>query len=314
MLALIVLAFSTCQLVGENAIMGRPRLTVPYPSTILLLTVTPGLGNGPTNKEMTVSMTTSIPPELLERIWFYTNFDCSLRCRYCVAGLPDDSVRPRLELLLFRRLVDQAVRLGFRQAALTGGEPFQHPDIAAMIDYATAGIDTVVLTSGLPVTAKTLDDLTRVDRSRLTVQVSLDSADPVVNDQLRGQGSWQKAVRGLEQLVEAGYAVSVRATLDGQGEETLCDLTRLLDPLGVPAGRVYGAPVAKVGRAAHGLELSRANLCPEPTIVSDGLYWHPLLINPPALMTTQIEPLENALQTLVELAGQVNPIQSPDVR
>ena len=132
--------------------------------------------------------------------------------------------------------------------------------------------------------------------------------------ELRGQGSWQKAVQGLEQLLETGYAVSVRATLDGQGEDTLCDLARLLDPLGVPEERVYGAPVAKVGRAKHGLELSRAGLFPEPTIVSDGLYWHPLLIDPSTVMTTQIEPLESALQTLVDLVGQVNPIQSPDVR
>lgn len=137
---------------------------------------------------MTVRMATSIPPELLERIWFYTNFDCSLHCRYCVAGLTRDSARPCLELPLFRRLVDQAVALGFRQAALTGEEPFQHPDIAAMIDYATARIDTVVLTNAHLIAAQTLDDLKRVDRSRLTVQVSLDSADPAVSDQLRGQG------------------------------------------------------------------------------------------------------------------------------
>ena len=259
-------------------------------------------------------MTTSIPPELLERIWFYTNFDCSLRCRYCVTGHTRDSARPCLELPLFRRLVDEAVALGFRQAALTGGEPFQHPDIVAMIDYATTRIDTVVLTNAHLIAAQTLDDLKRVDRSRLTVQVSLDSADPAVNDELRGQGSWQKAVQGLEQLLETGYAVSVRATLDGKGEDTLCDLARLLDPLGVPEERVYGAPVAKVGRAKHGLELSRAGLFPEPTIVSDGLYWHPLLIDPSTVMTTQIEPLESALQTLVDLAGQVNPVQSPDVR
>jgi MoaA/NifB/PqqE/SkfB family radical SAM enzyme len=263
---------------------------------------------------MTVRMAASIPPQLLERIWFYTNFDCSLRCRYCVTGLTRDEARLCLELPLFRRLVDEAVTLGFRQAALTGGEPFQHPDTVAMIDYATARIDTVVLTNAHLIASQTLDDLKQVDRSRLTVQVSLDSADPAVNDQLRGQGSWQKTMRGLEQLLEAGYVVSVRATLDGQGKETLCELTRLMDTLGVPAERVYGAPVAKVGLAAHGLELSRASLYPEPTIVSDGLYWHPLLIDPPAVLTTQLEPLESALEVLVDLAEQVKPVPSPDVR
>ena len=259
-------------------------------------------------------MAISIPPDLLERIWFYTNFDCGLRCSYCVAALEPGHVRSRLELPVFRRLVDQAVTLGFRQAALTGGEPFLHPDIVAMIDYATARIDTVVLTSAMPLTARTLEKLSRVDRSRLTVQVSLDSADPDVNDRLRGRGSWQRARHGLERLVGAGYTVAVRATLDGQGEEALADLTRLVGTLGVPAERVYGAPVAKVGRATHGLALSWADVSPEPAVVGDGLYWHPLLIDPSLVVTPQSEPLESALHALADLVLQVRPVRQRDVR
>jgi MoaA/NifB/PqqE/SkfB family radical SAM enzyme len=259
-------------------------------------------------------MAALLPPELLERIWFYTNFDCSLRCSYCVATVAPGTVRPPLALPAFRRLVDQAQTLGFRQVALTGGEPFLHPDIAAMLEYATARVDTVVLTNAMHVTRATLEALQRVERSQLTMQVSLDSADERVNDRLRGRGTWRVAMRNLELLLQAGYAVAVRATLDGQDEQTLAGLTQCLGTLGMPADRVYGAVVAKVGRATHGLELSPEGVWPEPTLISDGLYWHPLLIEPTMAVTLQTEPLEHALETLAAMVERIKPSRPAGVR
>ena len=75
-------------------------------------------------EESADSMTTSIPSELLERIWLYTNLNCDLGCTYCVTATPSGRVHARLELPVFKRLVDEAAALGFRQAALTGGEPY----------------------------------------------------------------------------------------------------------------------------------------------------------------------------------------------
>jgi MoaA/NifB/PqqE/SkfB family radical SAM enzyme len=255
-----------------------------------------------------------IPAQVLERIWFYTNFDCALKCRYCVAALPTGGMRSHLEMPTFERILDQAVSLGFRQAALTGGEPFQHPDIADLVAYATARIDTVVLTNALLVNERLLKDLDRIKRDRLTLQVSLDSADPDVNDRRRGRGTFQKAVQGMEQLLKAGHNLTVRATLDGQSEETLGRLECFLEEMGMPGGRVYGAPVAKVGRSKRGTELSLANLCPEPTVISDGLYWHPLLIDPEMAIARRVEPLDDAVQILVNRMEQVNPVALPGVR
>jgi sulfatase maturation enzyme AslB (radical SAM superfamily) len=265
-------------------------------------------------KESNLSMACSMAPEVLERIWFYTNFDCNMSCRYCVAMLPRGVMRPRLELSTFRRLVDQAKELGFRHLGLTGGEPFMHPGIVDMVDFAASRIDTVVLTNASFVTPGLLGDLARVDRSRLTLQVSLDSAEPDLNDRLRGRGSWRKAVRGLEMLQSAGFAVAVRATLDGHNEETVPDLMRLVCTLNVPASQVYGAPAAKVGRATRGIELSRRTLFPEPTVTGDGLYWHPLLIEPATAVSLQIDPLKDGLHLLGQQFEELRPARQPDVR
>jgi MoaA/NifB/PqqE/SkfB family radical SAM enzyme len=259
-------------------------------------------------------LTTTIPNYLLERIWFYTNFDCTLRCSYCVAALAPGEERAPLPLALFRRLLDQAVILGFHQVALTGGEPFMHPDIAVILQYATARSNTVVLTNGLWVTSNRPAALEGTDKSRLTLQVSLDSADPETHDRLRGRGTWRRATRGLQMLLEAGYTVAVRATLDGQNEGALDELTQYLAGLGVPEERVCGGAIAHVGRATHGLELDREGLDPEPTVISDGLYWHPLLIELPTAVTDQIEPLDKALDILAALAEQTKPGKPQGVR
>lgn len=259
-------------------------------------------------------MSTPILGELLKRIWFYTNFDCSLHCSYCVAALAPGEKRASLSLARFRGLLNQALDLGFRQMALTGGEPFLHPDIEAMLQFATSRSDTVVLTNGLWVNSNRLAALEGTDKSRLTMQVSLDSADAAVHDRLRGRGTWTKATRGLQMLLGAGYTVAVRATLDGQNDGALDGLTQYLAGLGVPSERVYGAAIAHVGRATHGLEIDREGLYPEPTVISDGLYWHPLLIEPSTAVTTQIEPLPKALSLLAALAEQTKPCTPQGVR
>ncbi len=259
-------------------------------------------------------MTTPIPNDLLERIWFYTNFDCTLHCSYCVAALAPGQERAALSLVQFRRLLDQALGLGFRQVAVTGGEPFMHPDISAILRYVTARSDMVVLTNALWVTSNRPVALEGTDKSRLTLQVSLDSADPETHDRLRGRGTWRRATRGLQMLLEAGYTVAVRATLDGQNAGALEGLTQYLAGLGVPEQRVYGAAIAHVGRATHGLELGREGLAPEPTVISDGLYWHPLLIDPLTAVTGQIEPLDEALGILAALAEQTKPGKPQGVR
>jgi MoaA/NifB/PqqE/SkfB family radical SAM enzyme len=256
----------------------------------------------------------AMPYELLERIWFYTNLNCNLRCAYCVTGTPSAAARAPLDLPLFTRRVDEAAALGFRQVALTGGEPLLHPDIVPMIRYAAARIPTIVLTNGMPVTPPLLTGLEGVDRQRLTFQVSLDSDTPSIHDALRGRGSWAGAVDCLAVLAEHGHTLAVRATLDGQGEGALDALKRYADGYGVPAEQVYGSPVARVGASTHGLALDRARLWPEPTVISDGLYWHPLLIEPESAITRKIEPLEPGLRMLAALADEIKPLRPKEVR
>src|SRR5262245_17890609 len=89
------------------------------------------------------------PPELQWKLWIYTNYDCNLRCSYCVAKSGADAPRRAIGLANVQRLVDEAVTLGFIDIFFTGGEPFILNDIYDMLSYASAQVRTTVLTNGM---------------------------------------------------------------------------------------------------------------------------------------------------------------------
>ena len=89
------------------------------------------------------------PDPLLEKLWLYTNFDCNLVCSYCVSESTPTAPRRPLGLARVRKLVDEACALGFKKLLLTGGEPFLLEDIYDMLEYASARLDTTILTNGM---------------------------------------------------------------------------------------------------------------------------------------------------------------------
>jgi molybdenum cofactor biosynthesis enzyme MoaA len=67
---------------------------------------------------------------------FHLTDRCNLNCSHCIrdpGGEPGD-----LPLDVFERVVHQAGRYGIRQVALTGGEPFLHPQIDRVLDAIVA--------------------------------------------------------------------------------------------------------------------------------------------------------------------------------
>src|SRR5436305_14422055 len=85
------------------------------------------------------------PPDLQWKLWIYTNYDCNLRCSYCVAKSSPNASRRAIGLANTRRLVDEAVALGFTDVFFTGGEPFILNEIYDMLAYASAGVKPTVL-------------------------------------------------------------------------------------------------------------------------------------------------------------------------
>src|SRR5258706_6710135 len=89
------------------------------------------------------------PAELQWKLWIYTNYDCNLRCSYCVAKSSPNAARRGLGLANVKRLVDEAVALGVVHIFFTGGEPFLLNDLYDMLAYSSARVTTSVLTNAM---------------------------------------------------------------------------------------------------------------------------------------------------------------------
>ncbi|EHR50769.1 radical SAM superfamily enzyme [Saccharomonospora marina XMU15] len=231
------------------------------------------------------------------RLWLYTNFDCNLACDYCCVRSSPRASRRELGADRVRRLAAEAAEAGVSELLLTGGEPFLLPDIEELVAHCTAVLPTTLLTNGMLWRGSRLAALRRMDRDRLTLQISLDSADPEPHDRHRGRGSWRRAVAGIRLALAEGFRVRVAATLPPSRLRFQQPLHAFLDDLGIPRRDQVIRPLARRGVAESGVELTMESLIPEVTVTAEGVYWHPVSADhDDQLVTTELFPLGSAIE------------------
>ncbi len=242
-------------------------------------------------------------PAFQWKLWIYTNYDCNLRCSYCVAKSSPNAPRRAIGLATAKRLVDEAVALGFDHIFFTGGEPFLLNDIYEMLDYSARRVKTSVLTNAmllgqkLPGSERTrLDRLVEINQPNLIVQVSLDGGRPEHHDAYRGAGTWAKAVEGIKLLQARGFRVRLSSTetpANSAHLDLICEFRR---GLGIPDEDHFIRPLAKRGYSKEGIELGMASLVPEITANLDGIFWHPLSTDADMQVSKQLFPLAASVE------------------
>ena len=250
--------------------------------------------------QQVTSSDNSLPSALLQKLWLYTNFDCNIKCVYCVAESTPTTPRRALGLQNVRRLVDEAVELGFQKVFFTGGEPFILTEIYDMLAYASARMKTTVLTNAMLFRGKRLDRLCAITHENLSLQVSLDGGRPEHHDAYRGPGSWLRTIEGIRLLQAKGFRVLLSTTETPANAAYLDELHTFRRSLGIPDEDHFVRPLAKRGFSQEGLEVGIDTLAPEVTVTSEGVYWHPLASpsDTDMLVSRQIFPLAKAVECI----------------
>ncbi|WP_229662276.1 Rv1681 family radical SAM protein [Agromyces bauzanensis] len=235
------------------------------------------------------------------RLWMYTNFDCNLRCDYCCVSSSPQTDRRALGVDRVARLADEAADAGVQELILTGGEPFLLPDIDEVVASCTTRLPTTLLTNGMLFRGGRLERLRRMDRDRLTLQISLDSATPELHDAHRGPRAWERAVGGIRLALDEGFDVKVAATLPADQAHEVAPFTQFLGGLGIrPENRVIRA-IAHEGAADSGVELTVDSLIPEVTVTAEGVWWHPVAATDEShFVRAEIFPLADAIADVRE--------------
>ena len=147
----------------------------------------------------------------------------------------------------------ESVELGVKEYYFTGGEPFLNPQMLPILERTLALGPATVLTNATILPQRVLRELARVARASaysLEIRVSLDGPDPGRNDPIRGEGTFELAMRGLRGLVDAGFLPIVTVMQSWEPTEELAvlrDFVALLRSLGCVRPRIKLIPSLKLG-------------------------------------------------------------------
>jgi molybdenum cofactor biosynthesis enzyme MoaA len=146
----------------------------------------------------------------LDELWFQVGGTlCNLECRHCfISCSPHNRSFGFLGLEAVRRVLDDSVALGVKEYYFTGGEPFLNPDMVQILELTLRYGPATVLTNGTVFKDDWLRRLARAEAESpysLEFRVSIDGYSPEENDPVRGPGTYERAMRGVGQLVAHGF-------------------------------------------------------------------------------------------------------------
>ena len=173
---------------------------------------------------------------------------CNQKCLHCFATncFPE---KPLLDQE-WLRLIDQLTYFEAPRLFFTGGEPLAHPSIYKLIAYASnKSIPTILGTNATLVNQSVSRKL--VDSGLKEARVSLDGANKKSHDLLRGEGSYDKTVLGIQTLINAGITISIRTTINKLNFEEVFEIGKLISSMNIqnweikniiPSGRALEHP------------------------------------------------------------------------
>ena len=242
----------------------------------------------------------------LDHLWFQVAGTlCNLTCHHCfISCHPKNDNFKFLSLKEVRKRLKEAAELGVKEFYFTGGEPFLNPDMTAILVETLEHGPATVLTNGTVLKDEWLEELQAAERRglySLEFRVSIDGFDAATNDPIRGEGVFDRAIRGVVKLVEHDFLPIITAARTWPEEQELEVVGRFVDSLkaaGYARPRLKILPTLQIGaeeERSHGYRDSeRITLdmfddfdetqlvCEHSRIVTDrGVHVCPILIESP---------------------------------
>ncbi|KAA8890898.1 mycofactocin radical SAM maturase [Nocardia colli] len=208
------------QLVDSDMIVGAPADAPQAPAAVRSVAASSAAGVVPSS-DKAVRLIDRFETGLAAPIcltWELT-YACNLSCVHCLSSSGRRDPR-ELSTEQCKALIDEFERMQIFYVNIGGGEPTVRPDFWELVDYATEHhVGVKFSTNGVRITPEVAARLAASDY--VDVQISLDGADAAVNDAVRGPGSYDMAIRALENLAAAGFQdakLSVVATRHNIGQ------------------------------------------------------------------------------------------------
>lgn len=175
---------------------------------------------------------------------------CNLHCAHCFVSARQDGLDLTLQQVR-NQVLPQLCDARVKRLTLTGGEPFAHPDLLAIVFAARgAGMTVTICTNGTLAADDDLDTLQAL--GGVLVNVSLDGFSPRGHGKFRGApDSFQTTKDAVRRLGQRGLLKGILSTpnslADASEYEELCRYARQCG-----AEYVLMNPMAPLGRGIKG--------------------------------------------------------------
>jgi len=195
----------------------------------------------------------------LDDLWFQvTGTLCNLACTHCfISCTPHNRSFGFLDIATIQRYLEESVPLGVREYYFTGGEPFLHPDMTAILELTLRYGPATVLTNGRLFNDAIVGRLRAAEDASLyslEFRVSIDGYTRAENDAIRGHGTFDRILAGIRQLLEYDFLpiITVTQTRDKQNETELFDgFVHLMKENGYSRPRIKILPTLRIGAEAE---------------------------------------------------------------
>jgi len=194
----------------------------------------------------------------LDTLWFQVGGTlCNLACTHCfVSCSPTNHTHEMMSLAEIEPFLEEAAPLGVKEYYFTGGEPFLNPEMETILERTLEFGPATVLTNGLLLDeerCRRLASLARSCRYSLDFRVSMDGYDAGSNDPIRGQGTFERILGGIANLVAAGLNPVITVTEVHDENGSVAGKRRffqLLNELGITKPRLKILPLFQIGAEA----------------------------------------------------------------
>lgn len=194
----------------------------------------------------------------LDQLWFQVSGTvCNLRCNHCfISCSPENHSFWFMSRDEVRASLDASVRLGVKEYYFTGGEPFMNRDMLGILEDALVLGPVTVLTNATLLPQRTVDALAVMAAESpytLEMRVSIDGVTAEMNDAIRGDGSFDRAIAAVGRLAAAGFLPIITTMQTWPEVETdpiLSAFRGVLGEVGYDRPRLKILPPLRIGAEA----------------------------------------------------------------
>ena len=158
-----------------------------------------------------------IEAKKINTLWFNTGTLCNIECKNCY--IESSPKNDRLVYLTFdevKLFIDEAIdnNLKTKEIGFTGGEPFMNKDILKMVDYALEKkFKVLILSNAMKPMLNKKEELLKLRHPNLTIRVSIDHYNKTKHEEVRGKGTYEVMMKGLNWLSQNNFNFALATRL-----------------------------------------------------------------------------------------------------